>query len=99
MAGVRNKQGENAQELELLERALAARDLVDSRTHEDVRAARCTYAEALMTAGRGEDAMQQARTAVGELDGEKDKEALARARGILEGSGGANPPELQEPEQ
>ena len=51
----------------------------------------------LLAGGCG--SMQQARTAVGELDGEKDKEALARARGILEGSGGANPPELQEPEQ
>ncbi len=96
MAGVRKKQGENDLELELLERALGARDLADNRTHEDLRSARCTYAEALMTAGRGEEATQQARAAIGELDGEKDKEAQARARGILEGSGGAAPPDLEE---
>ena len=96
MAEVRRKQGENAQELDLLERALSARDLADDRTLEDVRAARCTYAEALMTAGREEEAMQQARAAVEELDGEKDKEALARAREILEGSGGGDPQGSQE---
>ena len=63
--------------------ALRTRPLTDSRCHEDVRAARVTYAECLRAQGREVEAAAAARQALDELSEDRDAAALERVRVLL----------------